>query len=217
MQVICPKCHRSLDPPDVNPGTDVAYCAACAEAFSLSDLIASQPDEDIDLTRPPRGVWVEESFGDFTITASTRSLAAIFLVPFTLVWAGGSMGGIYGSQIVSGEFNVWLSLFGLPFLVGSAFLVGFTLLTLFGKFVIKVERGLGTAFLGVGTIGWRKRFDWSEITGAHAEQRTGGNDNTSKQFIVLEGPQRIKLPASLHEERNYFIVQFLRHQLRARR
>ena len=43
----------------------------------------------------------------FRLTLSTRSCIAFFLVPFTLFWAGGSLGGIYGTQIAKGEFN-WI-------------------------------------------------------------------------------------------------------------
>lgn len=55
----------------------------------------------------------------FEISATTESPIAFFLVPFMLVWSGGSLGGIYGTQIANGHFNLFLSLFGIPFCNGD--------------------------------------------------------------------------------------------------
>lgn len=58
---------------------------------------------------------------------------ALFVVPFTCVWSGISLGGIYGRQVSSGQFDPTSSLFGLPFLIGSVFLIGYCAMTTMGN------------------------------------------------------------------------------------
>jgi len=48
---------------------------------------------------------------------------AIIPVPFTALWAVGSLWAIYGSQIATGTFDPTSSLAGIPFLLGSLVLL----------------------------------------------------------------------------------------------
>ena len=80
---------------------------------------------------------------------------AFFLIPFTCVWAGGSMSGIYGSQILRRTFDLKLSLFGIPFLIGSIGLVVACLFMLFGRRVLTLSAGHGSYFTGVVHSGER--------------------------------------------------------------
>lgn len=48
------------------------------------------------------------------------------------------LGGIYGKQIYEGEFDLKLSLFGLPFLLGTIVIGSFALLTLCGRVEARV-------------------------------------------------------------------------------
>jgi len=82
----------------------------------------------------------------------------VFLILFTAVWGGGSMIGIYGSQIKSGHFDVSKSPLSLPFLIGTIVLCSITAFLLFGRWEIKLRRGEGIVFTGVGQLGWRRRF-----------------------------------------------------------
>ena len=68
------------------------------------------------------------------------------------VWSGFSLGGIYGSQIAAGEFNLGLSLFGIPFVLGTLFFGSLAVMTVRGKVVIAVDRNAGRIFTGVGRI-----------------------------------------------------------------
>src|SRR5688500_3614568 len=134
LEVVCPKCGSEIPLEDVNVANDLALCRKCSESFSFAEAIRTEDIAAVDLANPPRGVWYRPTPNGFELGSSTRSAAAIFLVPFMLVWSGGSMGGIYGSQIAKGDFNLAMSLFGLPFLFGTIVLGGFTIMTLCGKF-----------------------------------------------------------------------------------
>jgi len=116
--------------------------------------------------RPPHGVRVKRTGRSVRVIVSTRSCVALFLLPFTAVWAGGSMMGIYGQQIIDGEFNLMLSLFGIPFLIGSIVLVSITAMSMFGRLEVMVADDRLTTFYGVGPLrllGWRRVFPIGKI------------------------------------------------------
>ncbi|OZG70356.1 hypothetical protein BTA51_26300 [Hahella sp. CCB-MM4] len=132
---------------------------------------------------------------------------ALFFVPFTLVWAGGSLSGIYGSQLVSGKFDPVLSIFGLPFLFGSIVLITLCLMSLFGRTLVSVENGKALVFIGIGSIGWYRRFDWRTI------DRVTENSSGQYKYISLEGSKRLNLGWGLSSKKQYYIANYLRAKL----
>src|SRR5687767_8011351 len=113
----CPKCETEIPLEDINVAQDIALCRKCAESFSFAELAQDEAIPEVDLNHPPKGMWFNRTPDGFELGSSTRSGVAFFLVPFMCLWSGGSLGGIYGSQIVKGDFNLAMSLFGLPFLL----------------------------------------------------------------------------------------------------
>jgi hypothetical protein len=197
---------------DVNVASDVALCRPCGSAFKVGELIQYAAAPMVDPDRPPRGAWYEETFDGFRAGATTRSCIALFLVPFMCVWSGGSLGGIYGSQIARGQFNPGMSLFGIPFLLGTIFLGGFALMTLCGRHVVSVEGDEGIVFTGVGPVGMRKRFAWSEVTGVEEDVHSGGRGGPSRS-IRLNGVNPITFGSLLSEPRRQFLLAMLRRKL----
>ena len=121
MEFHCPDCGLPIQAADLAPAQGVAVCRFCEKPFPLEACQAAVPFADrhvVPVMTPPKGVDLVETMDGFRLTLSTRSCIAIFLVPFTLVWAGGSLGGIYGMQIKQGKFDLMMSLFGLPFFGG---------------------------------------------------------------------------------------------------
>ncbi|MBI4602928.1 MAG: hypothetical protein HY721_13305 [Planctomycetes bacterium] len=217
MKVACPKCGEEIASNDVNVATDAAWCARCNEVFALSSLLGKGREEAEDAphdvpSEPPRGAWFRKDADGWELGATTRGAAAFFLVPFMGVWSGVSLGGIYGTQIANGQFNLVLSLFGLPFLAGTVFLGSMAVMTICGKVRVRVRQGLGQGlgqvFVGAGVIGWRKRFDPKAIRRV-LEKDTSGTRSASTS-IVLEGEERIVFGSPLSEARRYFMVQVLR-------
>jgi len=74
------------------------------------------------------------------------------------------MWGIYGSQFRKGEFDLSQSLFGLPFLFGTVVLLSIITFLLAGRWRITLKKGLGTVFVGVGTLGWTRTFAYGRDT-----------------------------------------------------
>ena len=138
----CPQCGGELALADVNVAQDAAVCRACRYAGPFLNALVVPELTDEQLARPPRRVKLQRGFGDaLTLTVRPRRWALLFLVPFTAIWSGGSLAGIYGSQLWRGEFDPKLSLFGLPFLLGTLGLLTAILFMIFGRTAVTLAKG----------------------------------------------------------------------------
>ncbi len=203
----CPKCSTEIKNENINIATDIGQCQNCNYIFKISENFSSDLEDGFDINNPPKGTWIRRDLDQVVIGATTRSPIAFFLVPFMIVWSGGSIGGIYGSQILSGEFNPFMSLFGIPFLIGSIIFWSLALMTIFGKVELTLDRLGGKAFTGVGNIGLTRRFTWDEISVVRENQskfRYPGNQGVE---IALEGKKRISFGAGVNENRRYYLFQ----------
>ena len=148
MTIHCPACGLPILPTEITPAGDLAYCRLCERTSTVDACRAAKPlaQRPASSENPPKGLQLTENLTGFQIVLSTASWAALILWPFMLVWAGGSLGGIYGRQIKSGEFNWMLSLFGLPFLIGSVILFGVAFMSTFGRVIIQSGQDGGPAY-----------------------------------------------------------------------
>jgi len=181
MDLVCPLCRSAIAIDDINVATDIALCRRCSKTFSFSELIGASAGAAPDLTAPPSGAWFEPLADGFRTGATTRSWMALYLVPFTCAWSGISLGGIYGKQISSGHFDPASSLFGLPFLIGSVFLIGCCAMTTTGKVELSQRSGSLSVFTGVGRLGWTRYYLWSDFSSARGRTaaKTGSTGNCS--------------------------------------
>ncbi len=213
MAIACPRCGKSLADTDVNVGTDVGACKACGNVFRLSEAMSAAlvlaPDE---LTTPP-GAWFTRGPDGFELGATTRSYQALFLVPFMCVWSGLSLGGIYGTQLHRGRFELATSLFGIPFLLGSLFFWSVALMSIAGKTTLTVRGDVAETFVGVGPIGWRKRFAWSGVRSVVEETRSAGRNGTQTS-LFLQGETRVSFASGISGARRSYLLQLLRGLLR---
>ena len=215
MRVECPACKQAIPADSINVAKDVAMCPACHEAFVLSELVAQGRETDLELGEPPSGTWFRAEANGWELGGTTRHPIAFFLVPFMCVWSGGSLGGIYGSQIVQGKFNLLMSLFGLPFVAGTVLFGSLMLMTIVGKVVIRVEDGDGVIFTGVGALGWRRRFRWDDVNRVEEIVTSYQSPGNSGRMLALEGKTRLTFGSMLNQGRRYFFLQVLRRMLRA--
>ena len=213
--VICGECSRSIPNDKINITTDLAHCDNCGAISKLSELVQKRDARrrsihDFD---KPAGVTFEETLGGFRLTTSTRSTSAFFLIPFTLVWSGFSVGILYGTQIMSGEFNLVFSLFGIPFLLGSIGLFYASLMAIAGKIVVEADGQRGRIFKGIGPFGRTKHFDWAEIDSV-SEGLSGSHTNGKEHSeIILEGRKRITFGDTLSDEKRFYVVNVIRMHL----
>jgi hypothetical protein len=212
-KITCPKCRAEIPLDDVNVARDIALCRQCGQTWSYGDLMADlQSDYPIPQT-PPAGTWFhEQGPRAFTVGVTTRSLGALFIVPFTCVWAGGSMTGIYGTQIYRRHFELGQSLFGIPFLLGSIVLVSLAAMTICGKMTVSVDGDDGVIFTGVGPIGWRRRFNWRKVTSIRRTQQM--NRNGMSEQITFDGEKRLNFAGGIKAERLDYLLAVLRKKWR---
>jgi hypothetical protein len=132
------------------------------------------------------------------------------------VWSGFSLGGIYGSQIASGEFNPMMSLFGIPFVLGTLLFGSIAVMSVCGRVIVAVDRDEGRIFTGVGPCGWTRRFDWRSVTAIEEDYTTYSSRNNRGPSIALVGPTRLKFGSMLADTRREFVLRALRRQLASR-
>lgn len=217
----CPKCGAEVPLSDINVSADLMLCKSCGETSSFAEAVSETSDERILLNPPPKHLRIETDPMDperrTTITYKKLSLMVIFFVPFTCIWAGGSMMGIYGSQIIKGEFNLEQSLFGIPFLIGSIVLVSACLFMLFGKRVLKLKGGEAKYFAGVFGIGLRKRFHYdcqTKVSRGMATFQQKGQTTEDIQISPSDGSGKIHIFALTDDDALNYILEFLRRAFR---
>lgn len=205
----CPTCHEPIRSDDINVATDVALCRGCGHTARLSSLLeAMSPVAPPIMPEATPGTWDTDDGMERRIGASTRSPIAFFLFPFMLVWSGFSLGGLYGSQIVSGKFDLFKSLFGIPFVLGTLIFGSIALMAIFGKVEVILRGDDGEVFIGIGPVGWTRRFLVSEFSSVREIERNGRN--ATQGSIVLEGTRRLSFGGGIPSQRRFFIAQTLR-------
>lgn len=206
----CPKCSTEVSKQNINIQTDVAQCQNCEAIFKISENLDESNADGFDLNNPPKGVWIRNEMNQIVIGATTRSPIAFLLVPFMIVWSGGSIGGIYGTQLANGEFDPFMSLFGIPFLIGSIIFWSLALMAIWGKVELTLDKQGGRAFTGLGNIGLSKRFTWDEVSTVKEKQSNFNYPGNQGGSILLEGKRRISFGMGVKESRRYYIYRALK-------
>lgn len=200
MEFHCPDCGLPIQAADLAPAQGVAVCRFCEKPHPLAACQEALPFERRNIVPElavPKGVVLQETMDGFRLTLPTRSCVAFFLVPFTLFWAGGSLGGIYGTQIAKGKFELVQSLFGLPFLAGSVFLIGLTVMTVAGRCVVELAGGKFS--IRTGALGFYRTQSaaWDDVLSCRlteASRRGRNSYSTTYQVeVATEGGKTLKL------------------------
>lgn len=187
----CPECGANVPLADMNVAADVALCRSCGARSRISELRESG-DEVSDykvLSGPaPKHVTVIRDMNDPSGKVELRyrrfNPVVLFLIPFTCVWSGMSIGGIYGSQIVKQAFDWKLSLFGIPFLIGTVVLVGVILNLLFARRRLFLEYRHGSYSSKVFGIGRTHYFDLNRETELSVDQAAMQPKGQVSNFMI---------------------------------
>lgn len=206
----CPKCNSEINTENINIQSDIAQCINCNNIFKISANIDEYIDDNFNVHKTPNGTWIKSDYNKTIIGASTRSPVAFFIVPFMIIWSGGSLGGIYGTQIINGEFDLFQSLFGIPFFIGSIIFWSIALMAIWGKVELTLDRQGGIVFTGVGNIGLKKRFKWNDISKIKEKQTNLRYPGSQGSSIILEGKKRISFGTGLKEERRYYLLRAIK-------
>lgn len=236
---VCSKCRRTIPPDEINVANDVAYCRDCNISYRLSELtFGGDLSANLDLNHPPKGAWFVNDGGGTVIGATNRSLGTAFgLLFFALFWNG--IVSIFVLCAISGTLHIlhvpqpdwfpapkmnggdmgvgmvlFLWVFLTPFITVGLFVAGSCLNCLFGRTEVRVTGAQGTVFTGIGSLGWRRRFDASQVKDTRILQTTNskGQDAFNLLIETREGKQ-IKFGSMLSNERRQFVLGALQKTL----
>jgi len=238
---VCPQCKAGIEPRDINVAKDIAYCRACESICVLSDLVQDiNIAGSVDLMNPPKGAWCTVTPECTSIGASHRSvISAMGFLAFSLFWNG--IVSVFVLLNIANTLNLmgmglpeWLpvnrdeSFMGLgmtlflwvfltPFIaIGTAMLAGFPM-SLFGKEEVTLRGQEGRVFVGIGVLGWTRRFDIKAVSTVRLSTknwRDSDGDAQSKCEIVLtqKNGREFRFGGSLQKERRHFLAVAL-HQV----
>ena len=181
----------------------------------FSELMPIPGAANLDMQRPPKGVRIDESpIRGKSIIYQKIPPVVWFLIPFTAVWSGGSMFGIYGSQIKHGHFEWAPSLFGLPFLLGSLVLVSIILFSLFGRWRITYIGGLLAVALEIGPLSWTRSLPCDRSARVSIRPAKWQKNNVPQELIQVECQgNTLKFASPIPDEAKAFIAESLRRTL----
>lgn len=241
----CPKCSQVIPNGDINVANDVALCRACNLAYKISDLArGSGIDPNVDLSRPPAGVWKRSSGLGTIIGASHRAFgSAIGIFLFAAFWNGivsvfvglalASTLALLGIQppgwlplpISKGSamgvgMTIFLWLFLTPFIVIGVVMIVAFLSCLAGKTEIRVRDWQAEIFQGIGPLGRTKKFKTELVKDVRIEDqqwRDSDGDRRRNTHIIVELTEGkpLKFASSLPAERRQFLAASLREALLA--
>ena len=209
----CLHCNTVISLDDVNVASDLALCRHCGRTMKFSEIAPMAGAAEVDELHPPKGVRLEESvIHGQTIIYKKISPVVYFLIPFTAVWSGMSMFGIYGTQIAKGRFDLYSSLFGLPFLLGTIVLVSIILFNLFGRWQISFSGGTLAVALRLGPLAWTRRHPYDQSTRVrihHSPDVTVNNRPQQLIFVETQG-RTLKFGSTIPEAAKIFIAELIR-------
>src|SRR3954447_21855080 len=216
----CPDCGTRLSADDINVTTDWALCRRCGSATRFSVLMTGSAGPKVDLSKPPKGASLLREGNRTIVSATTRSMMAWILIPFTCVWSGSSMAGIYGNQFQRGVFDLKMSLFGIPFILGTLILACQTIMSAVGRVTVTREGDDGVVFTGVGPFGSDRRFRWSEMEsvkeGIGIGYMKARNGVPSRSIVLNFRPgtrPALKFGSMLTDERRWFLMGAINSEL----
>ena len=116
------------------------------------------------------------------------------------------MWGIYGTQIMRGQFSLKDSLFGIPFLlITIAFSIQIAM-HLAGHVSVTRIGDECVVFTGIGTVGWEKRFQWPEV---RSVGETGGWSDDPPEWwveVTFVSGKKMKFGSMLSKARREFLL-----------
>ena len=208
----CLHCGQVLDLADTNVATDVALCRTCGRTMPFSAVLPADGPAAVDLAAPPRGVKVDHSLiHGIEIRYRRLNPVVFFLIPFTAVWSGFSLWGIYGSQLSDGAIDPTLALAGLPFVLGTFVLLAVIAWMLFGQWRVRLNRGTAEIFRGIGPIGRRQQAPLGRDTVIRfAPSGMRVNGRRPSEIVMATGSKTVKFGALLPDDVRAFLAAVLR-------
>lgn len=212
--VRCASCGAQLPSEQINVATDTAHCLGCGTVGKLSELLVTKRNAESFVGEPPAGVSFQQDGEGFEIVSTIRSLLLVFMLPFAVAWI--SFLSFFISQMPA-DGPVQMKLFMLPFVVAGIALLTTCVLMALGRVSVGAKGYEGWVFIGVGSLGWTRRFSWRDIERIEEGRTSFQVNGTNQPTILLSGSRYINFGSMLSgERRNYILrrLQTLRAKMR---
>jgi len=108
---------------------------------------------------------------------------------------------------------IFLWVFLTPFITIGLVMIGALLITVMGRVEVRLRDEDGVVFLGCGPIGWRRRFNASDVRSISIGETTWRQNNQSKPVIVIDCGRKLRFGATLPEDRRAWMAAALRKLL----
>ena len=210
----CPTCNAIIPEDDINVSEGVALCRACDALHRVSRLLDDGSEVGaIDLQSPPPGTWLINDINGWRAGANFRGPFLYIVSLFTLVWAGGSMTGIYIGPLIRGRLDLDQALFGIPFLIGSVVLISITTYIWSGRAEI-TQRGARIE-VAYGGIFYTRRWDFAgdEATAVRLTDSGVRTNGQPEHNIAIDGPGVEFGGLFLNAKKRAFLVAVLRERV----
>lgn len=236
-QNICPSCEAVLPSEQINVAQGVAYCPACGKLSPLRDVMAFQEDRQ-SVTDTPSGCYVWNEGANIHIQATLRSVAgALGALFISLFWNGIvsvfvmiALAGLWTNFIgplpegfpapheENGEpmslgMTLFLCMFLTPFVTIGACMIGAFFLNIWGKIDILIDGDQGVIRTGIPLLGWKRRFNASQVTKVEIGLSSWQQNDQSKELIQIQADRTVKFGTLLNDKRREWLRSVLRKLL----
>jgi len=166
------------------------------------------------LHSPPEGAWVRSEWGQLIVGVSTRSKDSIGLIFFTLLFSGFSFFGFF--MVTTSAGNLF-SLFMVPFILASMWLLKKSLYSLFGKVeIVFTENGDAHVFIGTGKTGKKHDIYLKSVKKIFRKKYHDVEGHLKKEITIEEEKTIVlKLEFINEEKSNFLLLVLLYHRFMA--
>ena len=209
----CPKCEAPIQSKDINVSDDIVLCRACGNKFRPSECLELSRQEKFKLGSPPNGSWIKNSPKHIEVGSSTRSAIGIMLLPLMLIF-----GWLLAKAIIFTDYDrVEIGGIITIIILLTVYLcfLYLTLLKIFGKATIKMNKIGGEVFVGFWGIGIHRKFKWKNISSISEEDATIGFRREKGQTIVFKGRRRLSLGIRIAETNRKYMVKAIQQHMKS--
>ncbi len=205
----CPDCNAPIPDTDANESEGVALCRGC-ETLHAIDSLGEWGDLPVPVgvlkDEPPSGCWMSDDGVEMRVGISTRSASfGGFFVFFAAFW--NTVTGVFVVQAVSGLHkglthpgagaslgsSVFLAIFLVPFVLVGGVTGVLALVGTLGNVEVSIRGAQGMVFTGIGTIGWRRRFDATRVTDVRIVDSGARSNEKIVHAVCIDADRTIKL------------------------
>lgn len=111
--------------------------------------------------------------------------------------------------------TLFMWVFLTPFILVGLTMLGTLLVAAVGRVAVRFTADAGSVFIGVGPIGWRRRFDPREVTAVKIGKSQWQSDGEPQPVVMIQsrGGHKLRFGSMLSDRRRAWLVWELRRVL----